>query len=108
MLEETKAKPDKQEKTGKPKRDKKGRFIPGVSGNPNGRPGGMTIKERIKKIFEDNPERFEKVVDKLIEQYPTLVWQMLEGKPSQAIEIGGELPFQIIEIGKIEKKDGGK
>lgn len=102
--ESTDIKPDKQEEN-KPKRDERGRLLPGNTANLKGRPKGMTIKEQIRKIFEENPTRFNELVDRLIEQYPALVWQMLEGKPPQDLNLGNQdLPFII----KIIQDDGNK
>ena len=62
------------------------------AGHPNlgaGRPKGKTIKERIREIFDNNPEKFEELVDYYIEdkQQRALLWQMLEGKPAQSTDI---------------------
>lgn len=89
----------------KPKRDKKGRLLPGNTANLAGRPKGKTIKEKIREIFLKDPKRFNKTVNELINEYPTLVWQMLEGRPPMDLHLEGEmkLPF-IIKVIKDDRK----
>ncbi|KKR20044.1 MAG: hypothetical protein UT51_C0009G0018 [Candidatus Nomurabacteria bacterium GW2011_GWC2_39_41] len=87
---------EEPETTGKI-RNEKGQFVPGVSGNPAGRPKGQTIKNKIKLILEEGPGRLEEFVERLIAENPALVWQMLEGKPPQDLNLGSnpDLPFTI-------------
>jgi len=50
---------EKQETTGenKPKRDKRGRLLPGNTANPNGRPeGSISLVYILKKLLEEVPE----------------------------------------------------
>ncbi len=66
----------KQENTGEDQeiRDEKGRFLPGVSGNPAGKPKGsrhMTtlLEEAIKKVAEDTGEPEDvAIIKKVIEK----------------------------------------
>lgn len=88
----------------KPKRDEKGRLLPGYTANPEGRPKrSWSIKDKIWQRFEDNPEELEAFIKELLKRYKGLVWTMLEGKPPQDLTLGQnpELPFII----KIEKKE---
>ncbi len=79
---------EEPEKTGK-NRDEKGKFISGMSGNPKGRPPrSWSIKDKIWRRFEKNPQELEKFIKELLTKYKGLVWQMLEGKPPQKTDIG--------------------
>ena len=86
----------------KPARDKRGRLLPGNSGNLKGRPKGQTLKEyrRLKfaNMTEKEKEEFLKDIPK------ELQWRMAEGNPKQDTEIGSnpELPFIL----KIVQKNG--
>ena len=88
-------------------RDDKGRFLPGISGNPAGKPkGSLSIKAAIKRRLEDNPEELKEVVEHFVKKNRELMWQMIEGRPSQQVDLGNadDLPFQII----IKKDDRGE
>ena len=57
-----------------PVRDNKGRFVAGVSGNPNGRPLSKrnqitTLKQDLEIAIRENvrPEQIKQIVDKMIE-----------------------------------------
>ena len=75
----------------KPKRDEKGRLLPGNSGNPAGRPkGSFSIKDRVRQWLEENPEDMEGFVEHFVKENRSLAWQMLEGKPQQDVTTGGD------------------
>ena len=86
--------PDKQVEN-MPKRDEKGRLLPGNTANPNGRPKGKSLKEFWKQRFSDMTEDEKKEFSRKVS--PELLWQMAEGRPSQATDLtsNGE---QIIPI----------
>jgi hypothetical protein len=99
-------KPDNQEII----RDNKGRFKPGVSGNPAGRPEGISIKERIKQYLEENPKEFEELCQFYLknEKMRDLLWKMLDGLPRGSFGDEGEgfPPINII-IKNGNDKQGG-
>ena len=73
-------------------RDEKGRFLPGVSGNPTGAGGGrpegsISIKEQLKKRLAENPEELREIVEYFIKENRELMWVMLEGRPKQQMDI---------------------
>lgn len=85
---------DKQD-ANKPKRDEKGRLLPGGTANPNGRPAGKTIKESVKEWLKDNPDDMKAFVEHFVKKNKELAWQMLEGRPPQDIKTESEL--RIVE-----------
>jgi hypothetical protein len=71
-------------------RNEKGQFVPGISGNPAGKPKGATsITAAIRKFLEDNPEQFQELFMDYIQdkKHRELLWQMLDGRPSQNTDI---------------------
>ncbi len=74
--------PDNQEDI----RDAQGRFVPGRSGNPAGRPKGQTLKEYARQWFSEMSERDKK--DFLAKLDPHVVWRMAEGNPAEEKKLG--------------------
>lgn len=84
-------------------RDEKGRFIPGVSGHPEGKPKGSLslvalIKEELEKEHPDLKEKYAKLFiknylakathrDKLMVD----VINRVDGMPKQSIDVTGEV-----------------
>ena len=90
-----------QDKTSgnKPERDDKGRLLPGNTANPNGRPPGTSIKDRVRKYLEENPQDMASFVQHFATKNRELAWQMLEGRPQQDVTSGGEkLPTPLLHV----------
>ena len=67
----------------------------GVSGNPDGRPKGMTLKEHARARFlAMSPETKDKFLDRIS---PTDLWKMSEGNPAQDLTSAGE-KIEVIPI----------
>lgn len=85
-------------------RNEKGQFVPGVSGNPAGKPPGtISIMAKIKQIWAEDPERFEKWVeeamnDKMLRRE---LIQQVDGKPVQPIAgvEGQPIVIQVTKYG---------
>lgn len=87
-------------------RDSKGHWLPGVSGNPKGKPKGATsITAMIRKALDDNPELVEELVTFYLtsEKHRAQLWEMLDGRPRQATDITSDgerimyVPSEIME-----------
>lgn len=95
-------------------RDDKGRFVPGVSGNPHGRqPGSVSLRRLIRKRLEEAPkgskrslaeELADRIVADAIEsdgQSRKLVLEHLEGKPPAALQLtgpeGGPVAVEVVD-----------
>lgn len=91
-------------------RDKQGRFKPGVSGNPNGKPpGSISITAKIKKELETIPEGqkityldalVKKILKKAIadedHQMIKTIWEHIDGSPRQTTEHVGDIHISKI------------
>lgn len=102
-------------------RDDKGRFVPGVSGNPEGKPpgAGISITTEIKKKLAEVPEGqkatyLQLLINRILKQaiqdgdgqMIRKIWEYIDGMPKQSINLGGELNIALIEfIGQDENKD---
>jgi hypothetical protein len=98
-------------------RDEQGRFLPGVSGNPEGKkPGTLSITAEIKKKLEEIPEGksktylaylIEQILKKAViegdQQTIKQIWNYVDGLPKMSLDVDNKgLPFTII----IQKDDG--
>ena len=71
-------------------RNEKGHFLPGVSGNPGGRPkGSVSPITRIRQIFAEQPDAFEAFVASYLanEQNQKHIVEMIDGKPKQDVSL---------------------
>ena len=110
-------------------RDDKGKFLPGESGNPDGRPkGALSLTAMLRKALEEivksgkgeEKTRAQTLIDMIVEKALTgkdfsTIWNIinrLEGFPRQAIGIGLEegvnITFKEVSIhGKGSPNDKG-
>ncbi len=80
-------------------RNPDGTFPPGVSGNPNGRPKGKTLKEFAREWFLNKTEEEKKAyIEKLEEKRPGFAWEMSEGKAKQDVSLEAEFTSKVIRL----------
>jgi len=99
-MEDNNKAPVKQESN----RDEQGKFIPGMSGNPNGRPRKEhSITDTIKAMMDEKPEikraLGEKILDMAMKGDVTAIktlWQYMDGMPLQKSEISGKDGMPVI------------
>ena len=86
--------PANREETG---RNPDGTFMPGISGNPSGRPKN-TLKDYVKEMFAkmSDEEKAKWLKDNKISGIDQ--WKMGEGLPKQDVDIKGEIETKIISI----------
>lgn len=82
-------------------RNEKGQFVPGVSGNPAGKPiGTISIVAKIKKRFAENPEYFDEWVGELLKDAGNrkAIMEQIDGKPRQTVDMDVTLPQTLIDL----------
>ncbi len=90
-------------------RDDQGKFVPGVSGNPNGRPPkGHSITDTIRAMMDEKPEIKRALGQKVLQMALEgdgaalrLIWSYIDGMPKQTTELTGDPdnPLVIIKDG---------
>ena len=90
-------------------RDEHGKFLPGMSGNPAGRPqgagGGPSLLVALRKRLEAHPEEVEQIVTTLVSMARSgdlkaieIVGDRLDGKPTQRSEITGADGGPVVNV----------
>lgn len=68
----------------------------GQSGNPSGRPEGISLKEYARRNFrhmtDEEREAFMEGIDK------KTIWELAEGKAKQDLDIQGEVISKVIKL----------
>ena len=84
-------------------RDEAGRFIKGVSGNPDGKPKGAKNKFSFVRYWqerwEEDPEEFKQLATEFMkdDKLRGLIIQMVDGRPQQDVVSDGKaLPTPIL------------
>ena len=95
------------ENTGKMQetRDKSGRYKPGVSGNPKGKPKGAKNKFSFIKYWQErwekDPEEFERLATEFMkdDNLRALIIQMVDGRPHQTSDLTSDgKPLPILNV----------
>jgi len=78
------------------------RWKPGQSGNPKGRPKGMTLTGLLRKAFEDSPEKAQEFIAKTIAfamegqaPYAKEVWERMDGKVREHIQLDADVNVAV-------------
>jgi len=88
-------------------RDEAGRFLPGVSGNPSGRPPGIKIADVIRKTLADDPDQVAALVRSWISlaaedvQFAKMLLERNEGKVPD--EIAGAIVTSTLSPDQMER-----
>jgi len=95
MSEDIEKEVDKQPKNNLGGATGKG-FMPGVSGNPEGRPKGKTLKEFAREYYMlKTDEEKKEYIEKMEEKIPGFAWKMAEGNPHQTADIKADLNITV-------------
>ena len=93
-------------------RDEKGKFVPGISGNPNGRPKFSPLsilREELQKVANEEKETFARLfikryLDKAIGEVDGVAMRDIidrfDGKPKQHVIVNNEKDAEWLELFK--------
>jgi hypothetical protein len=90
------------------KRNADGTFAVGNSGGPGRPKGSVSIIQRIKQKFEEDPELFEKYVDGVMmdEKLRGQLINHIDGAPKERKEVEVKLPQFVVDLIKDEYTQG--
>jgi len=84
------------------KRDNKGLLVKGTPPGPGRPKGSISIKDKIRKRLQENPDQFDSLVDYYMEnEQPVmrkLLWEMLDGKPKESVDATIHIPKPIDDV----------
>lgn len=80
------------------------------TGNANGRPKGKTLTERVRDVFESNPDKAQALVDAGVAaalsgdfQFWRYLFDRTDGTPAQAIQVSGNITHHVKVIERVKK-----
>jgi len=91
-------------------RDEKGKFVPGISGNPNGRPKFSPLsilREELQKVANEEKETFARLfikryLDKAIGEVDGVAMRDIidrfDGKPKQHVIVNNEKDVEAVDV----------
>ena len=100
-------------------RDERGRFTPGQSGNPGGRPKGQSLTARLRARLQEADANGEgQVADQIVERLvdaaragepaaTKLLWNYAEGMPTATLEVEAEWIVPILTTEEYAEKPPG-
>ena len=85
---EEKAVVETPEKKGRGFASHKNWWKPGQSGNPNGKPRGVTFSSYVRQVLEANNGKIrEKIIRKLSDERPEILLHYAYGKPMETVDL---------------------
>ena len=100
-------------------RDERGRFTPGQSGNPGGRPKGQSLTARLRaRLQEAGADGEGQIADQIVERLvdaardgepaaTKLLWNYAEGMPTATLEVEAEWIVPVLTPEELATKPLG-